>query len=261
MNKTDSSDNKIKINHFDSNQSIVWDDHSNNNDDNSQTQSNDKDNSEDKSHGELDSPQQLKDLKSNKIVDQENQILIYVESGNSTSVSTNNHTGLTSTSTLIQGLFLQYLHKVVITILCLRPLYKNISTIMYILSLLLVFLPVSLQKDILHHLYAGISTIVHLLLSVVSIYTSLRSEFLQSPLLVSLRSRILQLSLLTSLWLKFLLVSPLVFLWKIFLRRLKYPYGHAYAIKNWNICTGYTFKTWNTFTKYSGIYDQLHLNK
>ena len=71
MNKTDSSDNKIQINHFHSNQSIVWDDHSNINDYDSQNPSNDKDISKDESHGELDSLQQLKDLESNKIVNHE----------------------------------------------------------------------------------------------------------------------------------------------------------------------------------------------
>ena len=71
MNKTDSSDNKIRIDHFDSNQSIVRDDHSNNNDDDSQTPSNDKDNSEDGSHHELDNSQHLDDLKSDMIIDHE----------------------------------------------------------------------------------------------------------------------------------------------------------------------------------------------
>ena len=62
MNKTNSSDNKIQINHFDSNQSIVRNDYSYNNDDNSQTPSNYNVNSGDKSHGELDSSQQIKDM-------------------------------------------------------------------------------------------------------------------------------------------------------------------------------------------------------
>ena len=68
MNKIDSSDNKIEIDHFDSNQSVVPDDHFNNNDNDSQNPYNDMDDSEDGSHGELYSLQQLKDLKSNKIV-------------------------------------------------------------------------------------------------------------------------------------------------------------------------------------------------
>ena len=84
------------------------------------------DNSEDKSHGESDSLQQLKDLKSNKIVDHEDQVILTKESYNSTSVSV---TGLTSTGTFLQGLFLQYLHETVITILCLHHLYKGISMV------------------------------------------------------------------------------------------------------------------------------------
>ena len=148
-------------------------------------------------------------MKLNKIVHQQNQILLSVGSSNSTRVSANKHTGLTNTSTFLQGLFLQYLHKVVITILCLCCLYKDISTVVYLLSLLQVSLQVSLREDILHHLYKGISTIVHLLLSLLtslknevlrpSLRTSLQSEFLQPPLLIYLRSVILQSSLLTSL--------------------------------------------------------------
>ena len=76
MNKTYSSENKMQINHFDSNQSVVWDDHSNNNDCDSQTPNNDKNNSQDGSHGELDSSQQLKNLKLNKIVDHEDQDIL-----------------------------------------------------------------------------------------------------------------------------------------------------------------------------------------
>ena len=101
-----SSDNKIQINHFNIKQAIVWDDHSNNNEYGSQTPSNDKDNSENGSHGELDSSQQLGDLKSNKIVNHEDQVIMTKESYNYTSVSV---TGLTSTGTFLQDLFLQYL--------------------------------------------------------------------------------------------------------------------------------------------------------
>ena len=68
MNKTDSLNIKIQINHFDSGQSMVWDNHYYNNDNGCQTLNNDMDNSEDGSHGELDNPQQLKNYKSNKIV-------------------------------------------------------------------------------------------------------------------------------------------------------------------------------------------------
>ena len=132
INKTNLSNNKIQVNHFDSNHSIVQDDNSKNNKDDGQTLCNDKNISEDESHGELDSSPQIIDIKSNKIVNQENQILLYVGSSNSTSVST---TELISTS--LQGLFLQYLHKAVITILCLHHLYKSIfTTVLLILSLL-----------------------------------------------------------------------------------------------------------------------------
>ena len=59
INKTDSSDNKIQVNYFDSDHSIVRDDHSNNNneDKDGRTHNNDKDNSEDESYDELDSSQ------------------------------------------------------------------------------------------------------------------------------------------------------------------------------------------------------------
>ena len=51
-NKTDPSNNKIQVNHFDSNHSIVQDNYSNNNEDDGQTSRNDKDNSEDESNDE-----------------------------------------------------------------------------------------------------------------------------------------------------------------------------------------------------------------
>ena len=117
INDTDSSNNNIQVNHFDSDHSIVSDDYSKNNKDGSQTQYNDNNNYGDESHGELDSPWQLNDIESNKIVYQENQILLFVGSINYTSVSAKKLTGLSSTSTFLQGLFLQYLHKVAITIL------------------------------------------------------------------------------------------------------------------------------------------------
>ena len=65
-------------------QSRRFKNHSNNNDYDSQTPSNDKDNSEDGTHGELDSSQQLKDLNSNKIVHHEDQDILTKESNNST---------------------------------------------------------------------------------------------------------------------------------------------------------------------------------
>ena len=66
----------------------------------------DKDSSVDKNHGKSDKSQQLKDLKLNKIVDHEDQVILTQESYNSTSVSM---TGLTSINTSLQSLFLQYL--------------------------------------------------------------------------------------------------------------------------------------------------------
>ena len=137
INETDSSNNKIQVNYSDSNHYIVQDIHSNNNKDDGQTPHNDKDNSKDESHDELDSSPQLIDMKPNKIVNQENQILLHMGSSNSASVFT---TQLTSTSTRLQGLFLQYLHKAVISILCLRHLYKGISTTIHLMLSLLTSL-------------------------------------------------------------------------------------------------------------------------
>ena len=130
---------------------------------------------------------------------QENQILLTVWSSKYTSVSMIKLNSITSTSTFLQGFFLHYLHKALITIVCLQP-----------------SLPVSLHKNILHHLYKGISTVVCLLMSILK---SLRSEFLQSSLFVPLRSEILQSSLLASLWSTFLQSSLFASLWNIFLRR------------------------------------------
>ena len=123
-----------------------------------------------------------------------------MERSKHTSVSIIKPNEITNTSTFLQGLLLQYIHKVVTNIVCLQP-----------------YLPVSLHEKNLCHLHKGISTIVCLLLFLL---TSLRSEFLQLSLLVSLRSEILQLSLLTSLRSKFLRSSILASLWNIFLQRL-----------------------------------------
>ena len=54
ISKTESYDNKNQTNRFDTNHSIVQDDHSNNNDDYGCIYPNDKDDSEDKSYDELD---------------------------------------------------------------------------------------------------------------------------------------------------------------------------------------------------------------
>ena len=82
-------------------------------------------------------------------------------------------TGLTSTGTYIQGLFLQYIHKTVIAILCLRHLYKGIYTVVYLLWSLQLSLRVSLQEYILRRIYETISTTVYLLLS---LYISLQNK-------------------------------------------------------------------------------------
>ena len=120
VNKTDLSDKKIHVDHFNNHHLIVQDNPSNINNDNGNTHFNDENNSEDKSYDELDSSQQLNGIESNKIVEQEDQTLLSVESRKSTSVSMK-YTGIISTSTFLQELFLQYLHKVVITILYLQP--------------------------------------------------------------------------------------------------------------------------------------------
>ena len=149
-------------------------------------------------------------MRSNKIIEEENQNLLTIWSSNSTSVSVK-HNGTTSTSTFLQCLFIQYLHKVVITILCLQP-----------------FLPMSVHEDTLRHLYKDIYTVISLLASLrseiprPSLLASLQSKFLRLSLLVSLRSGIIRSSLLVSLqsWIirssppaflqsKFVLASPL----------------------------------------------------
>ena len=54
INETGSSDNKVQVNHVDSDHSIVQDDHSNNDDDYGRIHSNNKDDSEDESYDGLD---------------------------------------------------------------------------------------------------------------------------------------------------------------------------------------------------------------
>ena len=108
-NETVSFTNKIQVSHFDSDYSIVQDDHygnNNNNVDDCQTQCIDAgNNSEDKSYGELNSSRQVNGMESNKTVNQENQILITMGTSNFTNISANKHAGLTSTSAFIQGFF------------------------------------------------------------------------------------------------------------------------------------------------------------
>ena len=111
-------------------------DYSNNNEYGNQTQNNNKNNSEDGDTDELDNSQHLDDLILDKIVDHEDQVILTKELYNSTIVSVNGSTNIdTSIPCLflhylykIQDLFLQYLHKAIVTILCLLCLYDNIST-------------------------------------------------------------------------------------------------------------------------------------
>ena len=101
ISKTDSSDNKIHVNHFDGDHSIVQNDHSNNNDTEGRINSNDKDDSEDESYDELDGSQQLNGMESNKIVKHGNHNLSTVVLSNPTSVSVK-HNETTSTGTFLQ---------------------------------------------------------------------------------------------------------------------------------------------------------------
>ena len=120
---------------------------------------------EDKSYDELDCSQHLNGMESYKIIEQENQNLLTMGLSNSTRVSVK-HNRTTSTSTFLQCLFTQYLHKVIITILCLQP-----------------FLQMDVHEDSLRHLYKDPSTVIHLQSSLL---TSLRSEFPRPSLLTSL---------------------------------------------------------------------------
>ena len=157
-------------------------------------------NSEDEIYNKLDSSQQLDYMKLDTMFHQENQILLTVGSSKSTRISGVKPGGMTSISTFLQVLFIQYLHKVVNIILYLQP-----------------SLPVSLYEDILCHFYKGISTFASLLSSLL---TSLRSGFLWLSLLTSLQSEILWPSLPASLQSKFLQSSLLTSLCYIFLQRL-----------------------------------------
>ena len=127
-----------------------------------------------------------------------------------------------------------YLHKTVITILCLQ-----------------LSLTVYVHEETPHLLYKGISTVVRLLSSLgaslrngilqSSLLVSLQIKFPRPSLLVSLRNRITQSSLLTSLR---TYISTRVSAENILTTSLqRYSYYHTY-----------TFKTWNTFTIYSGTY-------
>ena len=85
--KTESYDNKNQTNCFDAKHPIIQDDHSNNNNNYGCIHPNDKDDSEDKSYDKLDCSQQLFGMRSNKIIEKENQNLLTKGSNNSTSVS------------------------------------------------------------------------------------------------------------------------------------------------------------------------------
>ena len=117
-----------------------------------------------------------------KIVDHEDQVILTKVLYKSTSISVNESININNPIPSlflqylykIQGLSLQYLHKALITILCLPYLYENTSMVVHIVSLLQVSLQISTRGDILHHLYKGISTIIHLLLSLCQTLALLR---------------------------------------------------------------------------------------
>ena len=69
ISETGSSDNKVQVNHIDSDHSIVQNNHSNNNNDDGRINYNNKDDSEDESYDELDGSQLINNMESNKIVE------------------------------------------------------------------------------------------------------------------------------------------------------------------------------------------------
>ena len=115
-NKTDSSNNKNPIGSFDIEQSVVQNNHSNNREYNSQTPSNNKLLSEDGGCDELDNSQHLDDLKLDKTVDHEDQVILTKESYNSTSVSmtelTNINTSLPSSFYSVYTKYKVYLYSI-----------------------------------------------------------------------------------------------------------------------------------------------------
>ena len=115
ISKTNSYDNKIQVIHFNNNQAIVQDNHSNNHNKEGYTHINDTDNPEDDSHTKLNSLPQLYGMEPNKIVYQGYKILLPVGPNKSSSISVK-HKETINTSTFLHGLFLMYLHEAVITI-------------------------------------------------------------------------------------------------------------------------------------------------
>ena len=165
MNRTESSNNKNQANHSNIKKSTSRVDYSNNNKYESRTPNNDKNEFEDRDTDELDNSQHLDDLMSNKIVDREDLVSLTKQSYNYTSVSVNRSTNInTPIPSFLQCLYklqylsLQYLHKAIITILCLHCLYKTTSTVVHLLSLVRVSLQMSIRENILHNFYKGIST-------------------------------------------------------------------------------------------------------
>ena len=108
-----------KVNNFNRNHSTVHDDQSNTKNDDGPTHFNDEHSSEDENHHKIDNPQQLNGIKLNEIVDQENQNLLTVRSCKSISTSVK-HVRTTCTSTFLQCLCPQHIHKAVIITLCLQ---------------------------------------------------------------------------------------------------------------------------------------------
>ena len=119
ISKTNSSDNKIHAIHFNNDQAIAQDDHSNKHNKNGHTHIKHTNNPKDKNHDELNSSPQLCGMEPKKIVDQKYKILLPVRPSRFTSISVK-HNGTTNTSTSIHGLFLMCLYDTIITILCLH---------------------------------------------------------------------------------------------------------------------------------------------
>ena len=173
INRTESSNNKIQVDHFDVEHSIVCMGYSTNKKYKSRTPNNNKDDSSDKDTNGLGNSQHLDNLMSDKIVYHGDQVMLTKESYKSTNVSMNESTNIDNpTPSLIlqclytlPGLSLQYRYKAVITILCLCCMYKNTSNFVHLLPLIQISIHMSIREDILHHLYKYISMVMLLLVS------------------------------------------------------------------------------------------------